>query len=349
MNRLVSLVLVPAVVFGSGPDTQRAIERGLNFIYRTATDSKNFTEYGPDYLWCLYSIASTSRDPALARRAMTMGRERAAVWRRENPGLPAHADADEIATLAFGAYAAEQLGFPNSRLKEDIRRAAPHYTAQDYLSFDPTREPPPSDVPETCRKCSHENPRGATVCRHCSAKLTMESRYGVWYDALITTYAGDLYGVTLGAPYSAVIRWLPAMRPYRGPEGGADREFYDIAYAITHVIYTLNHYSRYSLSPRDLPEEFAYLKENLKTPIADHDPESVGEFLDSLKSFGLQDDDTAIRAGTDYLLASQNPDGSWGDMAYKDIYGRYHPTWTAVDGLRDYKWKRRKIEIPGGR
>ena len=35
-------------------------------------------------------------------------------------------------------------------------------------------------------------------------------------------------------------------------------------------------------------------------------------------------------------VRSQNKDGSWGDVTDKDIYQRYHPTWTAVDGLRDY-------------
>jgi hypothetical protein len=44
----------------------------------------------------------------------------------------------------------------------------------------------------------------------------------------------------------------------------------------------------------------------------------------------------------EYLLATQNADGSWGDAEAKDIYRRYHPTWTAIDGLRDYKWKRRR-------
>jgi len=38
----------------------------------------------------------------------------------------------------------------------------------------------------------------------------------------------------------------------------------------------------------------------------------------------------------EYLLSTQNPYGSWGDMKTRDIYLRYHPTWTANDGLRDY-------------
>src|SRR5262249_16854806 len=32
-------------------DKKRAIRRGLDFIYRTAKDEKNYAEYGSDYLW----------------------------------------------------------------------------------------------------------------------------------------------------------------------------------------------------------------------------------------------------------------------------------------------------------
>jgi hypothetical protein len=342
MRRLIALVAAAAGLAGSAtPDRKQAIERGLRFIYQTACDPKNFTDFGSDYLWCLYSIGATSRDPDLTRTALRMGRERAAVWRRDNTSLPAKPTADDIAYMAFGSYAAEQLGFRDDRLKDQIRRAASLHTVQDYLAFDPTREPPPGDVPAACRKCARENSRGATVCHHCGAPLTMRSRYDIFYDALITTYTGDSFGVTLGAPYSAVIRWLPAMRPYRGREGGANSEYYDIVYSVTHVVYTQNGYSRYRLSPRLLPDEFAYLKANVPEAIVQQDPETMGELLDSLKSFGLKDSDSLVRTGTDYLLATQNPDGSWGNMKTDDMYLRYHPTWTAVDGLRDYKWRQR--------
>jgi hypothetical protein len=139
-----------------------------------------------------------------------------------------------------------------------------------------------------------------------------------------------------------VIRWLPAMRPYRGREGGANPEFIDEVYAVSHVVYTQSEYSAYRLSPRLLPDEFDFLKANLKEAIALRDPETMGEFLDSLKSFGLADSDPLIRTGVEYLLATQNADGSWGDAKAKDIYRRYHPTWAAIDGLRDYKWRRRR-------
>jgi hypothetical protein len=271
---------------------------------------------------------------------MAMGRERAEVWSRENASLAENAPAGDIDDMAFGAYVSEKLGCPNPRLKEQIRRAAPRYTAQDYLKFDAWHEPPPADVPEDCRKCGLANHRGATVCSRCGGPLKFRSRYDVWFDALITAYTGDRYGVVLGAPYSQVIRWLPSMRPYRTRQESSDSEYYSTVYSITHVVYTMNDYSKHRVSPKSLPDEFAYLKANAREAILMRDPETMGEFMDTLKSFGLHDRDPLIRSGMDFLLSKQNPDGSWGDPKTDDIYLRYHPTWTAIDGLRDYKWKR---------
>ena len=166
----------------------------------------------------------------------------------------------------------------------------------------------------------------------------MRSRYDLWLDALTTAYFGDRYGVALGAPYKDVIRWLPAMWPYQSREAGSNAEFYSAVYSITHVVYTQDDYSRHRLSPRSLPREFAFLKANLMEAVALKDPETMGEFLDSLQAFGLKDRNPLIRRGREYLLSTQNPDGSWGDMNSTDIYQRYHPTWTAIDGLRAYKW-----------
>ena len=62
----------------------------------------------------------------------------------------------------------------------------------------------------------------------------------------------------------------------------------------------------------------------------------MGEFLDTLMSFGFGHEHPLIRTGTEFLLSVQNPDGSWGDANETDIYKRYHPTWTSVNGLMDY-------------
>ncbi|MDQ2898527.1 MAG: hypothetical protein M3Y07_01855 [Acidobacteriota bacterium] len=297
-----------------------AIQRGLRFIYVSACNSENFKQYGADYLWCFYSIGATSKDSELARTATEMGRERARAWRVRHSNLPAHPKPSEVEDFLFGAYAAECLGFPDVLLKRRIEQAAAKFSSRDFLRFDPSREPPPS------------------------AKT--RSRYDVWDDALIATSTGDSYGVKLGANYRDVLHWLPAMRPYPNPRGRSVGDFYDTLYAITHLIYTLNGYGVYRLQPQWLPEEYAYLRKNLPLAIKLRDPETMGEFLDTLRSFGMTEADPAIRKGLNFLMRTQDPDGSWGDPKDRDVYNRYHATWTAIDGLREYNWHGEGLSFP---
>jgi hypothetical protein len=319
-----------------------AIERGMEFIYRTACDPEHFASYGYDYLCCFCCIASTSKHAKLRRLARDMGRERAVQWRKENAHVPSDAGADDIAYLVFGSDAADRLGIRDQRFKDEIRKASLRFNARDYFEFDPANEPPPDDVPDEC-ECEEYNPRGSKRCRECRKELTMMSRYGVWVDALTRSYTGERYGVCLGATFADVIKWLPNMRPYPNYEEGDNVDSYWAIYAVTHVVYTLNDYSSYSLSPRSLPQEFAFLKSNLEQAIVMEDPETMGEVLDTLKSFGLSEDDPLILKGVNYLLAQQNSDGSWGDVDAEDIYQRHHPTWTAIDGLREYAWQGKRV------
>src|ERR687884_616349 len=127
---------------------KHAIDRGLDFIYQTARKRANFAEYGFDYLGCFHCLASTSKDRELRKKALDLGRERAHEWRSRNSKVPRNAQADDIAYLVFGSYAAHCLGVPDSQLKQDLRKAAANFTAADYYYFDPAKEPPPSDVPE---------------------------------------------------------------------------------------------------------------------------------------------------------------------------------------------------------
>jgi squalene cyclase len=135
------------------------------------------------------------------------------------------------------------------------------------------------------------------------------------------------------------------MHPYPSRNGDSDA-FREAAYAATHVVYTLNDYGQWRLKPEWLPHEYAFLKTRLEENIHYGDPETLGEFLDTLKSFGLDESDPSIRVGTAYLLSAQNPDGSWGDSGSRDVYQRYHSTWTAIDGLRDYAWQGQRTSFP---
>ena len=326
-------------------ERERAIRSGLEFLYEMACDDECFALYGHDLLNCFYFIYATSSDPSLRRAARRMGRERAHLWQREHSTLPRTADAGIVSEYVHATYAAERLGFPDHALKAQLRAAAKRLTALDYFWFDPVNESPPGNVTEPCR-CGTFNERGRKTCRDCRRRLVVINRYRLWYDALIAAYNCERVGVSVGASYREVLKWLPAMRPFRGREGGDNPDFYDCLYAVTHVVYTLNDYSLYRLSPRWLPQEYAFLKTNLGEAIATEDPDMMGEFLDSLKAFGLKDTHPLIRTGMDFLLSRQNPDGSWGDMDEADIYHRYHPTWTAIDGLREYAWRGERLSFP---
>ncbi len=323
----------------------RAIRRGLEFIYRTACDEQNFEDYGYDYLGCFHCLVSTSKDESLVKMARQMGQERARYWRRQNAKVPEDADAHMVFYLILGAYSANRLGIRDKSLTLDIRRAAAQFRAEDFYGFDPLKEPPPEDIPEDC-ECGASNRRGRKTCRRCKKPLKMVSRYDHYTDALVRSYFAERLGVNLGARYRDVIRWLPAMRPYRGRQNGENPSYWNAVYSVTHVIYTLNDYSTYRLSPRWLPDEYEFLKANLDDAIATDDPETMGELMDTLKAFGLSERNPYVRKGMDYLLATQNEDGSWGDMDAEDIYERYHPTWTAVDGLREYAWRGERLSFP---
>ena len=68
--------------------------------------------------------------------------------------------------------------------------------------------------------------------------------------------------------------------------------------------------------------------------------------MDTLRSFGMSEKDALIRTGVEYQLSHQNLDGSWGNMNAASIYARYHTTWTAVDGLREYQFEGERLRRP---
>jgi len=326
-------------------DRDRAVERGLQFVYKVASNPEYFSRWGPDLMFCFYSISSTARNQKLREMALVMGQERARQWRRDHTAVPAD-DPDDLAFFVYGTHSADLLlGGYNPTLKNHVIEAIRRFSTVDFLSFDPRVEPPPSDIPEPCPKCNHRNPRGRQVCEKCGTALTFRSRYDVWLDSLIRTHEGDAYGVTLGASYADALHWINTMRPY--PAASEDEaSFDDVSYAVTHVVYTLNDYHRYRLSRSWLPQEFNYLKTNIAQAESFDNGELTGEFMDALRAFGEDDGSPEIRTAMDYLLSTQNPDGSWGSMDDSDMYTRYHSTWTAIDGLRQYAFHATRLRLP---
>jgi len=316
---------------------ESAIQRGLMFIYDFACEPNNFLEHGSGLLCCFENIATTALDPKLRRTSFRLGREKALQWRANCPSLPKKLDEGTIIDYMMASDAADRLGVPDPHLKQRLRESASRFSVNQYLDFDPANEPPPTDLPEEC-ECGASNARRRKRCGDCRKSLAIISRYRVWYYALSYVVGSERYGINLGAQSEDLLKWLPSLRPYRGRENDTNDEFLDCVYAITHLVYALNDYNVFSLSPRALPEEFTFLKENLAEAIDMEDADMVGEIVDCLKAFGLRDTNPLIRAGREYLLDSQNADGSWGELD-ADSYTRYHSTWTGIDGLRDFDWQ----------
>ena len=290
-------------------ERDRAIRRGIAFIAPIASDPKYLPEFGTDLLWCLYSFSATSADPEIQEIAGRLAKETAARWLRLHPKLPGDAGPDDLLNFGTGVYAARGLGLDTGTLLDEMRKRAPAIPVKDYFGFDPTREPPPEG----------------------------SNRYDIWCDALITSQAGEINGVKLGASFAEVVRWLPAMRPY-SPRA-TDPRFYSTLYSITHLIYAINNYSVRAVDRDCLRPEFEYLRANMREAIALNDPETLGEFLDTLRAFGMSSKDREIQRGMQFLLSTQNADGSWGNPHDASIYNRYHSTWAAIDGLREYRFQ----------
>ena len=129
---------------------------------------------------CRRTSPSTARTtcgastPSPARRPIPTWRswrgawvwQRARAWRRLHPVAPADVAAGDITWLAYGSRTADLLGVPDRRMHEALRRAAENFSAADFLDFDPARELPPADVPDTCTRCLEENERGLRLLRH---------------------------------------------------------------------------------------------------------------------------------------------------------------------------------------
>jgi len=324
---------------------QASIKRGLDFVYRIANTTDGFERYGALSICCFALAGATSRDASLRQLARSRAEKLARRWNRLRPCVPVGAQPDLILTFILVRYALSRLGLRDAVLSEQIRTAAKQFSAEDWLGFNPVSAPPANDLSYRC-DCGLQNQRGRTFCKQCRRRLDIESRYRVWMRALASTYVSGRCGILFGARYAEVLKWLPVMRPYPAGVDEDEEVVRDAIFAVTHIVYTLNDYNTYRLSPRWLPQEFAYLKANVEAACVKHDSELLGELLDSLKAFGLRASHPLIMRGAKYLLASQNEDGSWGDPDEDNIRARCHTTWTVIDGLRTCAWRGERLSRP---
>ncbi len=169
------------------------------------------------------------------------------------------------------------------------------------------------------------------------------------FNLLIRTYELERINLAYDNEYHADFRLLDMLRYLKAKPLVAiedDSSLYkntwrDHCYLATHIVLALNNYNEFQLQESDAPWVFDYIRASYPAAFARNDVELVGEFVDSLRALGLtEDNDEMVRQGTEFLLDSQNVDGSWSAVLPSTGNGSWrpyhimHPTWCALVGLR---------------
>eukprot|EP00931_Biecheleriopsis_adriatica_P058357 TRINITY_DN34714_c0_g1_i1.p1 TRINITY_DN34714_c0_g1~~TRINITY_DN34714_c0_g1_i1.p1 ORF type:complete len:551 (+),score=130.42 TRINITY_DN34714_c0_g1_i1:95-1747(+) len=154
---------------------------------------------------------------------------------------------------------------------------------------------------------------------------------------------------------------------YKGPPYDKDFKFHDSFYFVTHIAFAISAYSAIKINPKDVPWLFNYNRRaclywvkmahrrQVGAP-ADLlvDIDGLAEAVDVMRGCGLTDGgDPLLCSAALSLLTLQRPDGSWpywvldtsrqganGDPLSVEpqepnFYNLVHPTWVAVQSLRD--------------
>jgi hypothetical protein len=308
--------------------------RGLRRLHAIAQSPGIFAEYGGHLLLAFSQIATTSRGSLVRRVALALGRERARAWQAGWSETRCRLDADTVLNEVIASYAAERMGLPHEAIRNDLRVLIAGFTVPALLYFDPREEPPPCDIPAECKE-GHINRRGATRCASCRDGLATKSRYEIWHYALTNAYFCEQQEMPLSVRYAHVLQHLPALRPY--PQPGSDH-YYDSIYAVTHLVYTLNGYGASRLSRGGLAEELRFLESSMSWVLEQGGVDTVAEVVESLVALGVPDEDPRIEYARERLLQQQSEDGGWGDEA--DNYRCFHNVWAALDGLREFTWRK---------
>ena len=297
----------------------RAIRKAMGFINEVAVAPDVLAHLGTGLLYSLRSMARTSAEESLRRFARELGRQAFRVWEHSLLDAADFRDPEWVGEAVRGYGAGEGLGLRRDAMREFLREAAQPFSSRVFIGFDADAGPPANE---------------------------RDGSYLTWCIGLTSAWCGEVFGVPLGARYAEVLRWLPRMRPYDIAWRQSGRRFRDVAYSVTHVVYTLNDYGRCRLDPRWLPDEYIFLRAALPEAIAMGDADLAGELLDTLRAFGVPDDDALVRAAYRFLVDSQNADGTWGAWDAENLYVGFHAAWAAVDGLRDYRWTGPKLAFP---
>jgi hypothetical protein len=159
---------------------------------------------------------------------------------------------------------------------------------------------------------------------------------GPWQRAMFAEYYDD-FGLEkppilrqhMEMRGGVIARRLPADKydPPRTTEDGRVIKSTHDSYDLTHEVFVAFNYGLQHTQNRFGPDELAYTREVLpvlvRRYVSENNPDLCAEMISCMTYLGYHDD-PAYREGLDYLLDSQNPNGTWGDYErYRRYYGKY--------------------------
>jgi hypothetical protein len=282
--------------------------RGLAYLERFALSDACWTACAPDVSYMFFHLATRPNDAAVRDRSRAIALRAAARWCREERRVPKSVRAPDLLWwLAYGTYTPTKLGLDTRSFRRDLAAACKQYDAVDFFGFDPKRGPPSRKV----------------------------QRYRAWQDVLVGAHIAEALDLDVGCTVPDAVGWRPAMQPYPGAERGLRWNVWCAFYAVTHLVYVLDDYSRFRLPLRALAPERELVRAVCRRGIDRGDVEIMGESVDVLLAVGDTENDPLVVEARRRILALQNSNGSWGAPG-DEAYTRMHKTWVALDGLTRY-------------
>ena len=141
----------------------RAVSRALELLHLAARRESTFVEYSGHLLLSFFLIGTTSRNAAIARRSLEMGRERARHWQRRWVRTRRSLDRDNVLQEVLASYAADQMGVEHELIRRELLHVVAKCSVRELIYFDPGLEGVPDDVLEDC-PCGRVNERGHGTC-----------------------------------------------------------------------------------------------------------------------------------------------------------------------------------------
>ena len=77
------------------------------------------------------------------------------------------------------------------------------------------------------------------------------------------------------------------------------------------MVFTLSQWGQLRLQIQQLPHEYLFLQEHLPLMIERRDVHLVGEFVQCLRIFGVEESNSSLLDGLQFVLEEQMADGSW--------------------------------------